>query len=190
MRSTVSAAAADATVSTASRPATSREAGRMTRAGRPGVPLALLALTAVLALGLAGCVPGGQSAPSQSPSTAADPTATPTPTAAPVLVPGGSAADNQPFFDSVNRALVAANPAAGGVEFTSNLRTSGFDIAAMQVTPDITTVGVAADSIQFSVRLGDECLIGQYGQGEYSSVVAPVLGTGSCLIGQTRPIDW
>ncbi|MDO9395508.1 MAG: hypothetical protein Q7T71_03065, partial [Herbiconiux sp.] len=106
------------------------------------------------------------------------------------LLPEGTAADNKPFFDEVNRALVAANPAAGGQDITSNLRDKGFDIAAMQVTPDITTVGVAADSIQFSVKWGEECLIGQYGQGVYSSIVAPVLGTGTCLVGQTRTIDW
>jgi len=60
----------------------------------------------------------------------------------------------------------------------------------MQVTPDVTTVGVKADSIQFSVLWKGQCLIGQYGFAEYHSLVAPVLGTGKCLIGQTRTIDW
>jgi hypothetical protein len=155
------------------------------------VPAALAASLVVLML--SGCVGGGPGA-SRSPSASATAPASdapaPAPDAAAQLVPGGTAAENKPFFDSVNQALIAANPAAGGKEFTSGLRDSGFDIAAMQVTPDTTTVGVAADSIQFSVRWGDECLIGQYGHGAYSSIVAPVLGTGTCLIGQTRPIDW
>ncbi len=151
-----------------------------------GAPLVLAAL-------LTGCTaepadPGVSSAPATaggSSSAAA--------TSAPVteqLDPAGSAADNKAFFDQVNQALIAANPAAGGQDFTSNLRSNGFDIAAMQVTPDVTTVGVAADSIQFSVHWGDDCLIGQYGQGQYESMVAPALGTGACLVGQTRAIDW
>jgi hypothetical protein len=150
------------------------------------------AASIALSLVLAGCTPSpAPSTTSSGPAVSSTPSAISTPTAAAgQLNPEGSAADNQPFFDSVNQALIAANPAAGGVELTSNLRDKGFDLAAMQVTPDITTVGVAADSIQFSVRWKDECLIGQYGQGNYTSIVAPVLGTGSCLIGQTRPIDW
>jgi hypothetical protein len=159
---------------------------------RRGAVLAVIPLG--LALLLAACT-AGPSAPSNSgttaPTTSATSTATGTPTAAAgQLNPDGSAADNQAFFDSVNQALIASNPAAGGVDFTSNLRTNGFDIAAMQVTADTTTVGVAADSIQFSVHWGDDCLIGQYGQGQYKSIVAPALGTGACLVGQTRAIDW
>ncbi|MCS5718668.1 hypothetical protein N1027_11040 [Herbiconiux sp. CPCC 205763] len=157
---------------------------------RRGAVLAVIPVG--LSLLLAACT-AGPSAPSTStaPTTSASSSATATPTpVASTLNPGGSAADNQAFFDSVNRALIASNPAAGGVEFTSNLRTNGFDIAAMQVTADTTTVGVAADSIQFSVHWGDDCLIGQYGQGQYESIVAPALGTGACLVGQTRAIDW
>jgi len=147
---------------------------------------------AALSLLLTACTAGpSESSNSSTPVASATPTATSTPTeAAGQLNLDGSAADNQAFFDSVNRALIASNPAAGGVEFTSNLRSNGFDIAAMQVTADTTTVGVAADSIQFSVHWKDDCLIGQYGQGQYTSIVAPALGTGACLVGQTRAIDW
>lgn len=151
----------------------------------------MLVVPAALALALAACVPDSAPTPSATPTAEATPAETPTPTAVPgALNPEGTAADNKAFFDSTNQALIASNPAAGGVEFTSNLRTNGFDIAAMQVTPDITTVGVAADSIQFSVRWGADCLIGQYGHGTYTSTVMPALGTGTCLVGQTRAIDW
>jgi len=46
--------------------------------------------------------------------------------------------------------------------------------------------------VQFAVRWAEECLIGQYGpaSGGYHSLVAPRLSTGTCLAGQTRPIDW
>ncbi|MCS5714420.1 hypothetical protein NVV95_07610 [Herbiconiux sp. CPCC 205716] len=161
---------------------------------RPGVPVGRWAVAVVVPLALVGllsaCTADAEPAPSVS--AAPTPSAAPSETAAApaALNPEGSAADNKAFFDQVNQALVAGNPSAGGVEFTSNLRTNGFDIAAMQVTPDITTVGVAADSIQFSVLWKDDCLIGQYGHGTYTSTVAPKLGTGQCLIGQTRTIDW
>lgn len=146
----------------------------------------LVVVAALLLVGLTACDPGVQ----QAPNSAGSPTPTPTATAAPQLLPNGSAQDNLPFFDSVNKNLIATNPQADGVAFTSALRTAGFSIADMQVTVDITTVGVKADSVQFSVLWKKECLIGQYGFGEYHSVVAPVLGTGKCMVGNTRTIDW
>lgn len=149
-----------------------------------------LVLAAALGLALAGCTP--DAAPSPTPT--AD-VATPTPTeAAPppaaAYDPNAGAAANKPVFDQLNRGVIAANPNAGGADFIVTLRNAGFDGNAMQLTPDMTTVGVKADSVQFSVRLSDGCLIGQYGQGTYESQVMPVLGTGGCLIGQTRPIDF
>ena len=51
--------------------------------------------------------------------------------------------------------------------------------------PDAATAPVA-------VLFQGRCLIGQYGpaSGGYHSAVRPALGTGGCLVGQTRPIDW
>jgi hypothetical protein len=62
----------------------------------------------------------------------------------------------------------------------------------MQLTADTTTLGAPADSIQFAVGFGPECLIGQFGSKSdgYRSDVRPALGTGGCLVGATRPIDW
>ncbi len=62
----------------------------------------------------------------------------------------------------------------------------------MQLTVDTTTIGLKANSIQFSVRLNGGCLVGQNGQGSggYQSEVTPLLATGNCLVGDTRPIDW
>jgi hypothetical protein len=155
----------------------------------------LVVPSAAVVLALAGLLSGCTAEPSPDvapTASSSSPSSTPSapPAAAATLLPEGTAADNKAFFDQVNQATIAADPAAGGQAFTTNLRTSGFDIAAMQVTADITTVGVAADSIQFSVQWKDECLIGQYGRAVYTSTVAPVLGSGGCLIGQTRTIDW
>jgi hypothetical protein len=148
-----------------------------------------------LALALTGCV--GGAAPT-SPTTGA-PTgggAAGTPTAsAPAtvaLVPGGTAQENLPYFDQVNKATLAAKPDATGRDFIDALVAAGFPRADMQLTVDTTTIGLKANSIQFSVKLGDTCLIGQNGAdaGGYNSMVTPVLATGACLVGQTRPIDW
>lgn len=132
---------------------------------------------------------------SQSPveePTSAAPTPTVTASAPAVgLVPDGSAEDNKPFFDQVS-AAVAQNDDAGGRDFIDALVAAGFDKATMEVTKDATTLGDRAESIQFSVRWGDGCLIGQFGPavGGYHSTVQPVLGTDRCLIGETRAIDW
>jgi len=140
---------------------------------------------------LAGCT--STPPPSPSPSTSTRPVPSDQATAAPVgLHPDLPAADNLPYFDQVNQQVVAANAAAGGRDFIDALIAAGFDRAAMQVTSDQTTLGEPADSVQFSVLFNEECLVGQYGpkSGGYHGEVKPALGTGGCLIGQTRPIDW
>ena len=97
-----------------------------------------------------------------------------------------------PYFDSVNVGVIAADASAGGRAFIDALVAAGFDKAQMEVTADRTTVDLPADSVQFAVLFEGECLIGQYGpaSGGYHSAVAPALGTGGCLVGETRPIDW
>jgi len=159
------------------------------RAIRAGAGTSVLA-AAVLALALTGCTPGAKPTASPTPTPTPTPTATGTP--APELVPGGTAQENLPFFNKVNQATLAANPGAQGRDFIDALVAAGFTKADMQVTVDTTTIGLKANSIQFSVKMGDTCLIGQNGAdaGGYNSEVTPVLSTGACLIGQTRPIDW
>lgn len=171
---------------------------RGSRAARPTVRgLRLMMASAVLAVavtGLTACTPS-TSAPSASP-TASD-TATPTPSVsagpvAPTLKPDGTAADNKAFFDEVNRGVLAKNPAAVGRDFIDALVAAGFEKADMQLTADITTIKLKANSIQFSVRINGGCLVGQNGpsSGGYQSEVTPLLATGNCLVGDTRPIDW
>ena len=155
------------------------------------------ALVAFGALGLAACTtaPGEQATDTPNQTQ----TQTPTPTAAQeappvalVLAPEKSASDNLDYFTSLASTVVAADSTAGGRAFIDALVVGGFDKAAMQVTADTTSVDLAADSVQFSVIFNGECLIGQYGpsSGGVQSMVAPLLGTGTCLVGATRQIDW
>lgn len=157
---------------------------RPTRGAR-GV-FAASAVAAVVVL--AGCTM--QAPTAVETTTTSSPTATPTAEAI-VLVPDGTAEDNKPFFDQVN-AATAENADAGGRDFIDALVAAGFDKGAMEVTNDATTLGDRAESIQFSVRWGESCLIGQFGPSVdgYHSTIQPVLGTGLCLIGDTRVIDW
>lgn len=131
-----------------------------------------------------------------SPSGTASPDATPSPTqtaaAPPQLVPDGTAADNLPLFASIMEAVWASPENAAGRAYIDALVAAGFDKSAMQVTQDESTVGNAAESIQFSVRWGEECLVGQVGPttGAPLATVLPGLAEGGCLIGTTRTIDW
>jgi hypothetical protein len=163
------------------------------RRGHAGAVSAGAAVAVVTAVLLSGCV-GGTGAPSPSAPVTSTPTPTATATTPAVIVfhPGGTAQQNLPFFDKVNRATLAAKPDALGRDFIDGLVAAGFTKTDMQVTADTTTIGLKANSIQFSVRMGSQCLIGQNGAdaGGYHSQVVPVLATGACLIGQTRPIDW
>jgi len=160
---------------------------------------AVLSLSAVLLVVGAVTACTGSPAPTLSPtvSTAhpvATPTATPTATAEPaVLVPDGSAHDNLPLFRKVVERVWKSDQKVHGRAYVDALVDAGFSKKAMQVTEDLSTVGNAAESIQFSVLWHDEqCLIGQVGPETGKPVVAvmPELGDGKCLLGKTRSIDW
>lgn len=163
---------------------------------RPAVVL-LAGVAVAAALLLSACTGAHPSAttdpaPHTTASDSAAPTPTPTASAAPALVPGATAEQNLPYFDTVNKATIAAKPGAQGRDFIDALVSAGFTKSDMQLTPDTTTIGLKAPSVQFSVQFGAGCVIGQYGpdSGGYTSLTSPTLATGGCLIGQTRPIDW
>lgn len=141
------------------------------------------------AIGLAGCTTAPAVVPSSS-APAATP-ATPAPTG-PVLVPDGSASDNLPLFTEVMEAVAATDARAQGRAYIDALVAAGFPKAAMEVTNDQTTVRNPADSIQFSVRWAGECLVGQVGPSvpTPTAMVLPLVPGDTCLIGQTRAIDW
>lgn len=133
-----------------------------------------------------------------TPAPPADATPTPTPSqsaapTSPVLVPDGTAEENLPLFTAVAESVWATESRGMGRAYIDGLIAAGFDRGGMQVTPDATTVGNPVESLQFSVRWGDEeCLIGQVGPstGQVVTAVMPQLAEGRCLVGSTRPIDW
>ncbi|MEO8094883.1 MAG: hypothetical protein ABI632_08120 [Pseudolysinimonas sp.] len=150
--------------------------------------IALAAIVAALSIPtLAGCVPRVDTpVPTYTPSSSE----TPTPDAGPILRPGDTAAANKQFFDAVNTAFYAAHGKSDGKSIIDNLVASGFRKQDMEVTPDQTSIGEAADSIVFSVRVKGECLVGQSNGTGYHGIIGPLLGSGGCLVGTTRPIDW
>ena len=170
----------------------SRDAPRRGRRGGALVGAAALMLAISALAACASPAPAPSSArPSASSAPSPGASATPKPTV-PTLDPSGTAADDKAFFDQVNRAVLAKNPVAVGRDFIDALVAAGFAKADMQLTVDTTTIGLKANSIQFSVRINGSCLIGQNGEGSggYQSAVTPLLATGNCLVGDTRPIDW
>lgn len=150
----------------------------------------LAAITVVLLTGslLAGCVNEPVPMPTPTPTST---TGSPAPEVQPEINLAGTAGQNKAYFDLVNQQLIAAGGALDGRAFIDNLVAVGYPKADMEVTPDRTAINGEASSVQFSIRLSGTCLIGQYGaEVGYASTTAPLLGTGKCLIGTTRPIDW
>jgi hypothetical protein len=169
-------------------------ASRLRRGGRPVMSFALVAAS-LLVGALAGCSalglpsgPAGSAGPSPVPSASAS--STDSAAAQPVLVAGGTAKENRQLFDAVSSGVIAADPSAEGRAFVDALVAAGFDKAALEVTDDTTAIGRHADAVQFAVRASDGCIIGERSASGYASLVAPVLGTGRCLVGKTRAIDW
>ena len=144
-----------------------------------------------MGISLVACAP-------MTPVPPADGTPTPTPSessapTAPVLIPDGTAEDNLPLFTAVAESVWATESRGTGRAYIDGLIAAGFDRDGMQVTQDATTVGNPVESLQFSVRWGEEeCLIGQVGPSTAQVVTAvmPQLAEGRCLVGSTRPIDW
>jgi hypothetical protein len=144
----------------------------------------------VLLLALTACTSAPADEPAPKPSSSASASPTPTKAPDPVLVPAGDAEANLPYFDFVNRRLLETVPTPNGQQLVENLVAAGFAKADMEVTPDVTVGSEAAETIQFSVRANGSCLIGQTGAAGYNALAAPLLGTGKCLVGKTRTIDF
>ena len=143
--------------------------------GITGALLAALALGGCAAGSPSGGGPSATPAPRPSPSASADPN-----TAEAKLV----------LFDETNRETVAAPGTPKGRDFVDALVAAGFDKRAMELTSDTTAIGLAADNIQFSVRIEDDCLVGQFGNVGYRSAILPALESSGCLVGSTRSINW
>lgn len=151
-----------------------------------GVAAVLAAAAIAVVTLLSGCTP----APAASPARTTTVAPTPTPSASATIDPTGNASENKPYFDEVNKKLIAKGGTLDGRAFIDNLVAAGYAKSAMEVTPDKTSFGLDADNIEFSVRFGTTCLIGEYGNIGYASTAQRVFSTGRCLAGKTRAIDW
>ena len=165
-------------------------AGLRIRRSRAAVAAAAGAAGLALVLALAACTAAPGPEPTARATSTPSGTATPTPEPDPVLVPTGDAEANLPYFDLVNKRLLDTVPTPNGQQLVENLVAAGFAKADMEVTPDTTVGSEAASTIQFSVRANGSCLIGQTGAAGYNALAAPLLGTGKCLVGKTRAIDF
>ncbi len=166
-----------------------RTPSRASWVGRSSRRRGIVATVTVVALAaLAGCVPVAD-APAPTPTVTASPTPTPTPEPDPVLVVGGTAGQNRPYFEFVLGGLVASTAAPTSQEIFSALVNAGFDPAAIEVTADRTRVNDPADSILIGVLIDGQCLLGQVIDGEVAADLADVLGTGRCLVGRTASLD-
>ncbi|PPI37997.1 MULTISPECIES: DUF6993 domain-containing protein [unclassified Rathayibacter] len=143
-----------------------------------------------LAVCLSGCT--SPSAPDPVVSSSAAEAPAPAESAAPVaFVPGGTTEQNLPVFEQTLRAAAEPDPEVSGSSVVDALVAAGFSRESMQLTADETSVGLDADSVQVSVKLGESCLIGQYGpkSGGVRAVIAAPIATGACLVGRTAPIQ-
>jgi hypothetical protein len=151
-----------------------------------------LPLAAVVIVVLAGCVPA--TGPVATPLPTPAPSSSSTAAAIPTYNPNGTASDNLVYFDKVGNELFTSSQATAastqGELIVNWFVDHGFNKKNMEVTPDKTSIGLAAWNIDFSVRFGKTCILGQAGNVGFQSSVLPILATGKCLIGQTRPIDW
>jgi hypothetical protein len=143
----------------------------------------------IVAAALAGCV---QNPAKSTPSVVPTPKAGATGSPIPVYIPDGTAEQNLPYFKLVGHSLLDNNPTANaqGKTIVDWFVSHGFIKANMEVTPDKTSIGLAAWNIEFSVKMDKSCLIGQAGNTGFQSTVQPILATGKCLIGATRTINW
>jgi hypothetical protein len=156
---------------------------------------AFAAAVAVVLVGvLAGCVQNVPAASTPLPVPVPTPSGTSTASALPTYNPSGTATDNLAYFNMVGNELFASTQASAassqGEAIVNWFVSHGFDKKNMEVTPDKTAIGLAAWNIDFSVRFGKTCILGQAGNVGFQSATIPVLATGKCLVGVTRPIDW
>lgn len=150
-------------------------------------PFAVVLVASVAVL--VGCVQGPPTpVPTYTPTTSGS--ATPTADPDPTHIPGGTASENHEYFTHVVATMHGASGISDGRSNIDNLVAAGFAKADMEVTADKTAIGYDVDSMLYSVKIGDQCLIAQVFPSAYTTDLAPVLGTGRCLVGQTRPIDW
>jgi hypothetical protein len=117
-----------------------------------GIRLIVAAVfAAVLGIGLVGCAPSDASSSSSRTPVAAPSVSsrTPKPTPIPKLDLAGTAKQNLAYFNKVGHALLDNNSAANtdGRAIVDGFVQAGFPKKDMEITPDKTSVGLAAWNI-------------------------------------------
>lgn len=107
----------------------------------------------------------------------------------PEFFPDGSAEENLPYFDWVLTEAGAGSGPLSGADAAALLGEAGFDASLIEVTEDFTSIELAADSVTIAVRIQGACALGQWSKTWYTSSVGPVLGSGTCLLGDTASLD-
>jgi hypothetical protein len=107
----------------------------------------------------------------------------------PEFIEGGSAEDNLPYIDYVLTTAGAGTGLFGSLDAISALEDAGFDRLNMEVTSDRTALELAAESITVAVVIDGQCALGQWSSSWYASSVTPLLGSGTCLLGDTLSLD-
>jgi hypothetical protein len=107
----------------------------------------------------------------------------------PEFIPDGSAEENLPYIDYVLTQAGAGTGLFGSLDAVAVLENAGFDRAHMEVTSDRTALELAAESITIAVIIDGQCALGQWSSDWYASTVTPVLGAGTCLLGDTLSLD-
>ncbi|KAB1661355.1 hypothetical protein F8O07_05350 [Pseudoclavibacter sp. CFCC 13796] len=128
---------------------------------------------------LAGCA---QTNNASAPSTPA-----PAPSAA-VWAPGGTAKQNLPAFQSLLQPLTNDDKVPTTQSVVDAVHSVGVTNDQIQVTPDRTPKDLDADNLSVSVKIDDQCLVGQYHRGRFDAVVAAPIN-GACLVGNTVPLQ-
>lgn len=142
-----------------------------------------------------GSAAGPTAAPSAPPGSGAATSApaAPAPTASPArslsrFDPSASAAENLGLFTRVleGAARSASSSSVDAATLTGALAAAGFAPSAMQRSADQTSANLQAPVLTVSVRVGGDCLMGQFVRSDASistEVAAPV-AQGTCLIGR------
>jgi hypothetical protein len=108
----------------------------------------------------------------------------------PKLDPTGTAEENLPFWEYLVGKMSSTYQMVDGSIMIQSLVDNGFNKADMELTPNETAIGERADSVIFSVRFDGQCFIGQIFPDGHNATLQPILSTGKCLVGVTRPIDF
>lgn len=96
----------------------------------------------------------------------------------PVLVPGGSAEENQPFFSKTLQDWATGNDAMSRSALLEALAEAGFLAEDTEVSADSEGLGKPTPSYFVGVKMDAECLIGQVQRddGEVHTTVQPAVG--------------